>query len=317
MKIRFGFVANSLSLWDASPAKTMTFKRYTELPASERMDKLKEVTALNLYHTKRILYFCAAHEIEVYRLSSSLVPLATHPEVEWDFHSPFKKEWAELGDLIRQFGIRASFHPNQYTLFTSPRDHVTENAVKDMMYHYRMLELMGIEDQGVINIHIGGTYGDKEKTLERFHENLKTLPDEARKVMTLENDDKTYDAGETLAACQQTNTPMVLDIHHHEANRCEEPLEDLLPDIFNTWQHRDLVPKIHVSSPKSEKAFRSHADLVDSTFVEGFMKQVKELDQDIDIMVEAKHKDLAMLKLVEDLSSIRGVKRLSGASLTW
>lgn len=317
MKIRFGFVANSLSLWDASPAKTMTFKRYTELTASERMDKLKEVTALNLYHTKRILYFCASHEIEVYRLSSSLVPLATHPEVEWDFHAPFKNEWKELGDLIRKFGIRASFHPNQYTLFTSPRDHVTENAVKDMMYHYRMLELMGIEDQGVINIHIGGTYGDKEKTLERFHENLKTLPDEARRVMTLENDDKTYDAGETLAACKQSHIPMVLDIHHHEANLSEQPLEDLLPDIFNTWHHRDLVPKIHVSSPRSEKAFRSHADLVDSSFVEGFMKQVKELDQDIDIMVEAKHKDLAMLKLVEDLSSIRGVKRISGASLTW
>ncbi|MGM0752932.1 MAG: UV DNA damage repair endonuclease UvsE [Bacillota bacterium] len=317
MKVRLGFVANSLSLWDASPAKTMTYKRYSELPKEERMDRLKEVTKLNLEHTKRILYLCAAHEIEVYRLSSSLVPLATHPEVEWDFHSPFKNEWAELGGLIKKFGIRASFHPNQFTLFTSPRQHVTDNAVKDMVYHYRMLEYMGIEKDSVINIHIGGSYGDKDETLVRFHENLKDLPTDVKGIMTLENDDKTYTVEETLAVCQKENIPMVLDIHHHEANLSEKPLEDYLEAIFTTWEKRDLVPKIHISSPKSEKAFRSHADLVDAGFVEGFFKTLKTFDRDVDLMIEAKHKDLAMLKLIEDLSNIRGVKRISGGALEW
>ena len=317
MKVRLGFVANSLSLWDASPAKTMTYKRYTELPKSERMDRLKEVTRLNLEHTKRILYLCAAHEIKVYRLSSSLVPLATHPEVEWDFHSPFRHEWKELGDLIKKFGIRASFHPNQFTLFTSPKQHVTDNAVKDMVYHYRMLEYMGIEKDSVINIHIGGSYGDKEGTLVRFHENLKDLPPDVKDIMTLENDDKTYTVEETLTACQKENIPMVLDIHHHEANPGAKPLEGYLEDIFTTWDRRDLVPKIHISSPKSASAFRSHADLVDPGFVEGFFKTLKTLDQDVDFMIEAKHKDLAMLKLIEDLSSIRGVKRIDGGTLVW
>lgn len=317
MKVRLGFVANSLSLWDASPAKTMTYKRYTELPKEERMDRLKEVTRLNLAHTKRILYLCAAHEIELYRLSSSLVPLATHPEVEWDFHSPFKDEWKELGDLIKNFGIRASFHPNQFTLFTSPKQHVTDNAVKDMVYHYRMLEYMGIEDSSVINIHIGGSYGDKEETLVRFHENLKSLPTDVKEIMTLENDDKTYTVEETLGVCLKENIPMVLDIHHHEANLSDKPLEDYLEAIFATWDKRDLVPKIHISSPKSEKAFRSHADLVDAGFVEGFFRTLKAFDQDVDFMIEAKHKDLAMLKLIEDLSSIRGVKRISGGALEW
>jgi UV DNA damage endonuclease len=317
MKVRLGFVANSLSLWDASPAKTMTFKRYSDLPKEERMDRLKEVTRLNLEHTKRILYLCAAHEIELYRLSSSLVPLATHPEVEWDFYSPFKDEWKELGDLIKRFGIRASFHPNQFTLFTSPKQHVTDNAVKDMVYHYRMLEYMGIEDSSVINIHIGGSYGDKEETLVRFHENLKSLPTDVKEIMTLENDDKTYTVEETLGVCQRENIPMVLDIHHHEANLSEKPLEDYLEAIFATWEKRDLVPKIHISSPKSDKAFRSHADLVDAGFVEGFFKTLKTFDQDVDFMIEAKHKDLAMLKLIEDLSTIRGVKRISGGALEW
>ncbi|OIU66437.1 UV DNA damage repair endonuclease UvsE [Rossellomorea aquimaris] len=315
MKVRLGFVANSLALWDSSPSKTMTYRRFTELPHDERMEKLIEVTRKNLEHTKRILYYCAAHEIELYRLSSSLVPLATHPDVEWDFHSPFKKEWKELGNLIKSFGIRASFHPNQFTLFTSPKQHVTDNAVKDMVYHYRMLEYMGIEKESVINIHIGGTYGDKKAALERFHENLNAIPPEVKEIMTLENDDKTYNVEETLAACQKEDIPMVLDIHHHEANLGSLPLEDCLEDIFKTWDRRDLVPKIHISSPKSDKAFRSHADYVNPDFVEPFFKTLKKFGRDVDFMIEAKYKDLAMLKLTEDLASIRGVKRISGGVL--
>jgi UV DNA damage endonuclease len=312
MKVRLGFVANSLALWDSSPSKTMTYRRFTELPRDERMEKLIEVTRKNLEHTKRILYYCAAHEIELYRLSSSLVPLATHPDVEWDFYSPLKREWKELGDLIKSFGIRASFHPNQFTLFTSPKQHVTDNAVKDLVYHYRMLEYMGIEKESVINIHIGGTYGDKKAALARFHENLNAIPPEVKDIMTLENDDKTYNVEETLAACQKEDIPMVLDIHHHEANLGSLPLEECLEDIFKTWDRRDLVPKIHISSPKSEKAFRSHSDYVDPDFVEPFFKSLKKFGQDVDFMIEAKYKDLAMLKLTEDLASIRGVKRTSG-----
>jgi UV DNA damage endonuclease len=317
MRVRLGFVANSLALWDSSPSKTMTYRRFTELPAQERIEKLMEVTRQNLAHTKRILYYCAAHEIELYRLSSSIVPLATHPDVEWDFLSPFKEEWRELGSLIKKFGIRASFHPNQFTLFTSPRQEVTDNAVKDMEYHYMMLEYMGVEKQSVINIHIGGTYGDKKAALDKFHENVKTIPPEVKGIMTLENDDKTYNVSETLAACQKEDIPMVLDIHHHEANLSEHPLEEYLEEIFRTWEGRDLVPKIHISSPKSEKAFRSHSDYVDPDFVKPFFKTLKKFGKDVDFMIEAKHKDLAMLKLIEDLSSIRGVKRISGGVVEW
>ena len=221
MKIRFGYVANAVGLWDASPSKTLTFTRYKTLSKSERMDKLKSVTAQNLQHTKRILYYNIAHEIELYRFSSSLVPLATHPEVMWDFITPFKTEWEELGQLIQQFELRPSFHPNQFTLFTSPREEVTRNAVVDMEYHFKMLEAMNALERGIINIHIGGAYGDKESALARFHENLKTLPANIKKQMTLENDDKTYDVEETLITCEKENIPMVLDYHHYMANKGE------------------------------------------------------------------------------------------------
>ncbi|MGV3467244.1 MAG: UV DNA damage repair endonuclease UvsE [Heyndrickxia sp.] len=318
MKIRFGYVANALGLWDASPSKSLTFARYKALPKDERIEKLKEVTAQNLQHTKRILHYNIAHEIELYRFSSSLVPLATHPEVMWDFITPFKDEWEELGQLIHQFKMRPSFHPNQFTLFTSPKQEITKNAVKDMEFHYSMLEAMNAVERGLINIHIGGAYGDKVATLERFHQNLKSLPEEIKKVMTLENDDKTYDVKETLEACEKESIPMILDFHHYMANKGDvEDLSAYLERIFNTWGVRNLVPKVHLSSPKMENAFRSHADFVSLDFVLPFFKMAKELNQDFDVMIEAKQKDLAMIKLVEDVASIRRVKRITSSVVEW
>jgi UV DNA damage endonuclease len=313
MKIRFGFVANALGLWDASPSKSLTFARYSALKSSERLDKLKEVTAQNLYHTKRILYYNLAHEIQLYRFSSSLVPLATHPEVLWDFVSPFKKEWQELGELITYGNIRPSFHPSQFTLFTSPREEVTSNAVRDMEYHYKMLEAMGIQENAVLNIHIGGAYGDKKNTITRFHENFQHLPQHIKKVTTLENDDKTYNIEETLLVCEKEQVSMMLDYHHYIANREELDLENYLERIFQTWKKRDLVPIVHISSPKNEKEIRSHADFVSLEFIQPFLDMVKKLNLDFDIMIEAKQKNLAMHRIIEEISSIRGVKRIGSA----
>ena len=317
MRIRFGYVANALGLWDATPSGTLTFARYQKLSTLEREDKLKEVTARNLYNTKRILYYNAAHEVSLYRLSSSMVPLATHPEVMWDFVSPFQAEWRELGDLIKQFHLRVSYHPNQFTLFTSPREEVTLNALKDMEYHYQMLDAMGVVDQSLINIHIGGTYGDKPTALARFHENLAAIPLPIKKAMTLENDDKTYTAEETLLACEKEGIPMILDYHHHLANLSEEDLSTLWPRIYDTWKDSSMIPKVHLSSPKSEGAFRSHADHVSLEFVLPFLKMAKAYDRDFDIMIEAKKKDLAMFRLIEEVSAIRGIKRLTGSVLQW
>ncbi|WML42373.1 UV DNA damage repair endonuclease UvsE [Neobacillus sp. OS1-2] len=314
MRIRFGYVANALGLWDASPSKALTFARYSALPKHERMEKLKAVTSKNLQHTKRILHYNIAHEIKLYRFSSSLVPLATHPEVMWDFVTPFKTEWEELGQLIQQFQLRPSFHPNQFTLFTSPRAEVTMNAVKDMEFHYKMLEAMNALERGIINIHIGGAYGDKETSLARFHQNLKQLPHEVKKQMTLENDDKTYDVKETLNTCEKEKVPMILDYHHYMANQGEIDLTLFLQRIFNTW---NTIPKVHISSPKSDQAYRSHADFVSFEFIHPFLKMAKELNQDFDIMIEAKKKNLAMLQLIDDIASIRGVKRLSGGEVEW
>lgn len=317
MNYRFGYVSHATKLWDSSPSKTLTFSRYKLLSKEARIEKLLEITNVNLTNTLRALHYNIGHEIFLYRMSSSIVPLATHPEVMWDFVTPFKSKLAEIGQLVNQHRLRVSFHPNQFTLFTSPRVEVTENAVIDMEYHYKLLEAMGIAEKSLINIHIGGSYGDKSSTILRFYQNLQTLPEHIKKIMTLENDDKTYNAEETLLTCQKENIPLVFDYHHHMANLCSKPLEDILLPIMETWKSRGLRPKIHLSSPKSESAFRSHADMVSAEFVKPLFELLRPLQMDIDFMIEAKLKDQACLQLVEDLSKIRGVKRTGGATLEW
>ncbi|MBM7704092.1 UV DNA damage repair endonuclease UvsE [Metabacillus iocasae] len=317
MDIRFGYVSHALSLWDCSPAKTLTFTRWSKMEQAERTEKLLDVTRQNLHHTKRAIHFNIAHEIPLYRLSSSLVPLATHPEAKWDYLSAFKDEWKELGELIKKHRLRVSLHPNQFTLFTSDKKHITENAVIDMEYHYNMLEAMGVADEAVINIHVGGAYGNKHAAVERFHQNISILPPPIKQRMTLENDDKTYTTEETLDICEQENIPLVFDYHHHQANPCETALETLLPRVFSTWKHTGLKPKVHLSSPKSDQAFRSHADYVSFEFIHPFLELAKGVNEDFDVMIEAKLKDQALLKLIEDISKVRGVKRIGGATIRY
>ncbi|KKI89659.1 UV damage repair endonuclease UvdE [Bacillus sp. SA1-12] len=318
MIIRFGYVSHALSLWDCSPAKALTFTRWKKLTESERKEQLLYVTKQNLEHTLRMIHYNIAQEISLYRFSSSIVPLATHPEVLWDYKTPFKDVFREIGELVKKHKLRTSFHPNQFTLFTSDKPHITDNAVTDMTYHYDMLDAMGIAEEAIINIHVGGAYGNKQTATERFHANIKKLPATLKNRMTIENDDKTYTVSETLAICKKERIPLLFDYHHFMANHTEdEVVENLLPEIFHTWNWVGLKPKVHVSSPKSDKEFRSHADYVDPDFLLPFIKVLKELNVDVDIMIEAKQKDKAALKLCEDLSRIRGAKRIGGAAIQY
>ncbi|MDF2607071.1 MAG: uvsE [Bacillales bacterium] len=314
MKIRIGYVSTALNLWNSSPAKNLTFTRWKDMCKQDRNEKLKEITLTNIRNTYRVLSYNIAHEICVYRFSSSIVPLATHPEVNFDYINEFKEQWAELGKLVIKFNLRTSFHPNQFTLFTSEKNNITENAIRDLQYHFNLLKIMGISN-GTINIHIGGAYGDKTSALERFGNNIELIPEEIRKVLTFENDDKTYTALETIDVCNKYNFKFAFDFHHHIANPCQVCLDEIIKSQAETWNEFGIPPKIHVSSPKSAKEYRAHSDLVDIDFIMPLIDAAKKLGIDIDFMVEAKFKDIAALKLIDDLSKLRGIKRIGGATL--
>ncbi|WP_339158498.1 UV DNA damage repair endonuclease UvsE [Paenibacillus sp. FSL W8-0186] len=329
MIVRFGYVAMSTVVKNASPSKTMTYKTFSSLSDREAaVRRLASIGADNLHNTLRLLRHNEANDIKVYRFSSKLLPLATHDALsDWNPYAALKDQFREVGDFVKQHGMRVSFHPDHFTVLSTPRPEVLHSSQRDLRHHVAMLEAMGLDGRAKNNIHVGGAYGDKLSAAERFRENVTALPDSIKNRLTFENDDKTFNALETLELCETLGIPMVLDIHHQWVNNEGEQPVDLWPRIQRTWQspHAQadspssdpLPPKIHASSPKSASDPRGHADHVLAQPLLDFLRAIAPATKRVDVMLEAKLKDGALFALMEDLRQYEGdgVQLLSEASV--
>lgn len=325
----------SMQLEDASPSKTMTLATFNKLADREAgLRRLEAIAQSNLHNTLRLLKHCRYMDVKLYRMTSKIIPLATHPDLrDWDPYPVLAQGFADVGDFAREHGIRVSFHPDHFTVLSTPRAEVYRNSVTELDYHVSMLEAMGLDDRATCNIHVGGSYGDKEVSGRRFVDQFNQMEDRLKHRITLENDDKTFTALETLHICEEVGAPMVLDIHHHAVNPGEERAEDLWPDILRTWERSGwnsrkgvamgdpswLPPKLHVSSPKSESDPRGHADYVDPGPLLQFLYAIAGSTVAIDVMIEAKRKDESLLKLMEDMRAAEAagapIRVIDGASV--
>ncbi len=305
MQVRFGYVAMSTVIKNASPSRTMTYKQFEKLGDIEAgYRRLERIAEENLHNTLRLLKHNRMHDIHLYRMSSKLIPLATHQSLQdWDPFPYLKPAFQAIGDYANQAGMRLSFHPDHFTVFSTPREEVLRHSIRDLTHHVKMLDAMGFDDRVKNNIHIGGAYGDKATAGARFIHQFSKLDPTLKRRVTLENDDKTFNAVETLQISEKLRLPMVLDIHHQWVNNEGERPQDLWPRIRATWreEHVVLPPKIHVSSPKSDKDLRGHADYVQVEPLLHFLRAIAPITTHLDVMIEAKMKDGALFKLMDDL----------------
>ncbi|MBW7474886.1 UV DNA damage repair endonuclease UvsE [Paenibacillus oenotherae] len=337
MIVRFGFVAMSMQLENASPSRTMTYANFSKLEDREAgLRRLEFLAEENLKNTLRLLRHCVANDIAMYRFSSKLIPLVTHEALlDWSPWPALEDGFARIGEYVREKGLRVSFHPDHFCVFSTPRPEVLAKSEEDMDYHCRMLEAMGLDESAKCNIHMGGAYGDKPLSAERFVAQFGALPERLRRRITLENDDKTFTARETLEAAERVRTPMVLDIHHHAVNDGGESAAalygELWPRIVQTWAHEaaaepgmegsvsPLPPKLHASSPKSEKDPRGHADYVDAGPLMRFLRETAGSVDRLDVMLEAKQKDAAVFKLMDDMRQLEaageGIRVIDGGTI--
>lgn len=317
MIIRLGYVAMSMVLKDCSPSRTVTVTNLQRIERQDiRISKLLGLARENLHNTRRLLYHNEANDIAVFRITSKLIPLAIHPiAAGWDWASDLSGELKSLGELIKEQSVRVSAHPDHYTLINSPKEEVIDSSIKGLEYHNDIFSSMGLSASAKLVIHVGGLYGNKAQSIDRFVKNFDLLPQYIKDRIILENDDKVYTAADVLGICQKLDIPMVLDVHHDLCNGGSTGLRELIEDIFNTWNGQALVPKVHISSPKSEKNFRSHADYIDHEFFLDFLKAAKRAGRDFDVMIEAKNKDIALFRLMDDLKGKKDIRVLTGASL--
>lgn len=298
MKIRLGYVALSKALDDVTTSSTITYTNY--INKNYNTSKLLEITKNNLDSLYEIIKYNVKNNFHFYRLTSKLVPLATHDKVDFDYITPLLDEYKKIGKLINDNNIRVDTHPDQYAVLNSMDSKIVKNTVEILEYHYKIMDALEIKDK-IIILHVGSSACGKKASITRFINNFNKLPDHIKKCIAVENDDKVYNIKDVLELCHKINVPMVLDYHHFICNNEKEDINDYLKEIIDTWDGK--LPKMHFSSPKSKlkKEFRSHSDYINKECFIKFINILKKQDKDIDIMLEAKAKDDAVSRLARCL----------------
>lgn len=316
MLVRLGYVAMSVNLKNASPSQTMTYKTFSSLDNHHAaIHRLERIAISNLNNCLRLLKHNVGNDIHFFRLSSRLIPLATHEVTHgWKYIRALREHLQAIGDFAKDHDMRLDFHPDHFVVINTPKKDVLKASVETLYYHLKMLLGMGIDPKHRCVLHVGGTYKDKPKSLERFVENWSTVPAEIQQMIILENDDKSFNVQDTLYLCEKLNIPMAFDLHHHLANHIEKNWQEAWPEIVNTWSSSPLPVKMHISSPKSEEKFRHHADFIDSEMFVDFLNKIKGSTSQIDCMIEAKKKDQALFKLVKDLKGNKKLKWVDQSS---
>lgn len=286
---------------------------------------------VSLGNLTAILEYLDRHDLRMYRMATALAPYASHPELP-QFHEQVAEcgeELAAIGARARELGIRLSSHPGQYTVLNSEREEVVASAVAELEVQGELFAAMGLGPEAAIVVHIGGIAGGTEAALDRFVAGHERLSERVRKHLRIENDDRSFGIGDVVGASERTGAPVIYDALHH---RCHDPLgigdREALAMAFGTWPE-GVTPKIHYSSPRLDieerrrkvgrrvertpaiPQLRAHADLVDPIGFEYLIRETTDLGP-FDVMVEAKGKDLAVLRLREQLVT-RGFSVEAGA----
>lgn len=261
--------------------------------------------------------------IRLYRMASGLAPYASHPDHP-QFHGQVDEcasELAELGAEARRLGLRLSFHPSQFIVLNAPdedrrspsRAGLVARSAADVEVQAAILEAMGLDDEAVVVLHVGGVYGDREAARERFARNFERLSPVARRRLVLENDDGRFGVEDVLWLHERIDVRAVFDAHHHFCfNPSGIELAEAARACLATWQDCAARPKVHFSSPRTDWGFRygskgesrapnwsSHAEFADPFAFVAFYRAIADLAPDV--ILEAKAKDVAVMQLRRDL----------------
>lgn len=263
---------------------------------AEGIAKIKDLTLKNMQTTLEILQWNLEHDIYFYRASSSMIPLSTHPINDWIWWEDpdFLSIAAQIREIVETHEMRVSMHPGQYTVLNSPKPEVVEKSVQDLVYHDRLIALLGGND---LIVHTGGAYGDKEQAKMRFADNYALLPASIKQRLRLENDDKTFTVRDVLDVNKLCGVPICFDIHHHNCNNDGNPVD--YAEILATWEGFG-IPKIHISTGKEGFTDLRHHNIVTKEDFDELLLLLK--GTDADIMFEAKMKEQAVLPFIEQLT---------------
>lgn len=302
-KIQLGLCCINNTLRSQKPSIFTSRKMIVRKIKEDGIVVLKEKIIQNLKDLITMIEWNEQNGIKVLRLSSGLFPHKANPDIEhysFDFAKDLLKE---VGSLAKKYNHRLTFHPGQYNVVGTPNKDSFVKTVNELSYHAEVLDLIDAGDDSVMVVHGGGVYGDKKATIDRWCEQFKLLPENVQKRLVLENCEKCYSIEDCLEISRRINIPVVFDTHHYECYNLLHPDEDIKPaecyieDILNTWTKRGIKPKFHISEQGKGK-IGHHSDYIE--VIPDYLLEIPDkYGIYIDIMVEAKCKELAIFKLYE------------------
>jgi UV DNA damage endonuclease len=277
---------------ECKATSTFRLKSYSET-------RLKDSIKNNLDCLLRILQFNLEHRLFFFRISSDIVPFASHPINRFNWQKCFQEEFEEIGEFIVKNRMRISMHPDQFTLINSIRDEVFERSKKELEYHAEILDLMKLDTSAKIQIHVGGAYGNKKKSIDRFVTRFNELDHSIIQRLVIENDDRLYDLNDCLKINAQIPIPILLDVFHHKLNNsANQANEECFRLTTKTWnEKKDGIPMVDYSSQKTNGSLGQHSETINIEDFALFLKQTKPFD--FDVMLEIKDKEKSAIKAVD------------------
>jgi UV DNA damage endonuclease len=300
MKIGYPCINNSITRYAPS---TFRLASYSE-------NRLVQTVKGNLIHLNRILKYNVKNNLLFFRISSDLIPFASHPICKLNWRGIYRSAFEEIGDFIKSHNIRISMHPDQFVILNSPNAKTVENSINELKYHCSILDAMCLDETAKIQIHVGGLYKNKQEAIDRFIRTFnrisKFVDCSIKKRLIIENDDHLYSLRDCFSINQETGIPIVFDSFHHELLNNEEPMLIALQKAMSTWNIcSDGLPIVDYSSKNKVNGEENkgrkgrHAESIDLILFKRFLKETQDLD--FDIMLEIKDKEKSALKALEVL----------------
>ncbi|MCX7995811.1 MAG: UV DNA damage repair endonuclease UvsE [candidate division WOR-3 bacterium] len=293
--MKIGYPCINLSI-GCTTNSTFRLKNYSERNLIEKVNN-------NLDCLQKILEFNLKHNLLFFRMSSDIVPFASHPINKFNWQKYFKNRFEEIGNFIKKYDFRISMHPDQFVLLNSPDKKIVQNSIKELIYHCEVLDLMGLDKTAKVQIHVGGVYYDKKESIKRFVRNYQQLPAMVKSRLVIENDERLYSIIECLSIYQETGIPIVFDYFHHSClNKGETYLEGINMAL-KTWQKKDGLMITDYSTQKKGARTGTHTEHIDLKDFENYIQSTLYLD--FDIMLEIKDKEKSALKALKILKKWR------------
>lgn len=291
--MKIGYACQNWKL-PASTNNTFRLSSYSESKIIRTIEK-------NIQGLDEIIDFNVKNSLLCFRLGSGFIPFASHPVCKFDWSTHFLENFRDIGKKIMANKIRISMHPGQYVVLNSKKESVILSSIRELEYHAILLDLLNLNKNAKIQIHLGYPQGDKNKALDDFVNNYDRLSKAVRTRLVVENDDHFFSVKDCMAVHDRIKIPILLDTFHHSILNTDQTVADAFGIASSTWNNIDGIPMVDYSSQQEGHRIGKHAGKLNS---EHFRKTMSELaDFDFDLMLEIKDKEQSAIEALRLINS--------------